>query len=646
MPVLSNHGGQAPLVHLPAVPHPAPPDSLFSYTSAALHSFSTPSVARPTAPFIDIPTPLVDVPQQHCDPETHPPADISTPEAVTSHHLSALSNNELTNTTETQMRRGRRFTVAFASTFLSLFTVSQVYQHTHHQGGSEGLEENEWIASSRSWVERKTCQWFGFCGVTHLNRSKWVNKSHRKGGNGAQEALIDHDHILDFSDFWTSGKSNPEDWSEDERVVREIPQYVLDHAPLMHLFSGEKFWPCDIADHLIHTTPHLNYTPLQAKSDHPNLTNLDELNDFGRFVYLQSDDNVEERPAWLGGESNVPTKPDRDDDEWDHGYPDWDGRVDGDLPDENDRPWLEAGEGDSMERGGIRPDPTVPNQAIPSDTDEGEELVYDDGYVGPADREPRMARRTLDWSAGKKKGSPGGRSDAPAVLVVIDKGHGVVDAFWFFFYSYNLGNVVLNVRFGNHVGDWEHTVVRFHHGKPKAVFFSEHNFGEAYAWEAVEKIGQRPIGYVATGTHAQYATPGTHSYILPWGLLHDVTDRGPLWDPALNVHSYTYDYKDDTLRSSTTTPHAPIEWFYFQGHWGDKFYPLSDPRQYRFAGQYHYVNGPLGPRFKNLGRKKVCQGNGDCVIKNFIGGKRAKRWMTSGEGEEMSSEDVAWLGLE
>lgn len=85
----------------------------------------------------------------------------------------------------------------------------------------------------------------------------------------------------------------------------------------------------------------------------------------------------------------------------------------------------------------------------------------------------------------------GGWSRAPATLVVVQKSHGVVDAFWFFFYSYNLGNQVLNVRFGNHVGDWEHTLVRFQHGEPKAVYFSQHESGEAYSYAAVEKIGKR-----------------------------------------------------------------------------------------------------------------------------------------------------------
>ena len=139
-----------------------------------------------------------------------------------------------------------------------------------------------------------------------------------------------------------------------------------------------------------------------------------------------------------------------------------------------------------------------------------------------------------------------------------------------------------------------------------------------------------------------YATPGTHAYILPWGLLHDETDRGPIWDPSLNVHTYTYTVATDTLRASNITPHSPTEWFYYAGHWGDKRYPLSDSRQYRFAGQYHYVNGPLGPRFKNLGRKRVCQNPPEdrpCVIRESIEEWVPRRWEYVGEGEEMSEED-------
>ena len=216
-------------------------------------------------------------------------------------------------------------------------------------------------------------------------------------------------------EFWLNIEdvvTNPEDLANDTRLLGQTPQYVLDYAPYVHLYSEEQFWPCDIADHLLHVTPELDYTPIQARSLNMNLTNLNTLNEYdhGRHVYLTSDDNVEERPDWLGGQKNIP-------DEF---------------------------------------------------TEEGKPHVTNVGRL-----------------------SHGGRSDAPAVLITINKGHGIVDAFWFFFYSYNLGNIVLNIRFGNHVGDWEHTLIRFKHGKPKLVFYSEHNFGDAYTYEAVEKIGKR-----------------------------------------------------------------------------------------------------------------------------------------------------------
>lgn len=133
-----------------------------------------------------------------------------------------------------------------------------------------------------------------------------------------------------------------------------------------------------------------------------------------------------------------------------------------------------------------------------------------------------------------------------------------------------------------------------------------------------------------------YASPGAHPYILPLGILHDQTDRGPLWDPLLNSHTYTYNHLTDDLRASNKTPEAPTEWFYFGGHWGDKVYPLADSRQYGFARQYHYVSGPLGPRFKNLGRRKVCQGHYSepCVIKNWLAPTEARYWEGAGDGGE------------
>ena len=242
---------------------------------------------------------------------------------------------------------------------------------------------------------------------------------------------------------------------------------------------------------------------------------------------------------------------------------------------------------------------------------------------------------------------PGGYSPAPAHLVLVDKGNGILDAFWFYFYSYNLGTTVLNVRFGNHVGDWEHSLIRFVDGVPKAVFFSAHSGGLAYGYKGVEKWkgkGRegRPVLYSALGSHAMYATPGKHPYVLPFGLLADVTDKGPLWDPALNYVAYHYNTSithnenaksitisemKDVLQPAACNPKAAMGWWWYKGHWGDKFYELRDERQWRFVGQYHYVNGPYGPRYKNLGRSKPCQSGDSCTILESIEEGKGRSWI-------------------
>ncbi|CRG84637.1 Vacuolar protein sorting-associated protein 62 [Talaromyces islandicus] len=490
--------------------------------------------------------------------------------------------------------------------YISIVSLLRAVKPSLFVWSEEDREDREWVATSTSWLDRKICHFFGLCGIAHV-RFSFPSGGHGKALN---QQPIDSGDDQSWRLDWTVADGN---LTDDAKFLGEIPEYVLEYAPLVHLFSGEEFWPGDIAEHLVYTTPQLNYTPVQATWKHPSLHDLNELNrwEMGRNVFLTSNDNVEDRPTWLGGEVNIPRPvPDQ---------PEPEEPVDGPVHDTDDDrgKWYDAG--DWAEKTGARIDLETSEHSFHGDVT-GELRKR---YVG--------------------KPVQGGRSEAPAVLVLIDKGNDIVDAFWFYFYSYNLGNTVLNVRFGNHVGDWEHCMVRFYKGRPKALFLSAHTAGEAFSYEAIEKQGKRPIIYSATGTHAMYATPGIHEYVLPWGLLHDQTDRGPLWDPLFNSHFYTYNYLTDTLRPSNLSPLAPTEWFYFNGHWGDKFYPLGDQRQYRFAGQYHYVNGPLGPRFKHLGRRKVCQGSyrKPCVIRNFIDEeKRAKRWSGVGAGEEPEDEEL------
>lgn len=579
-------------------------------------------------PHYTTPTAGPDIPGTHSDQGPAPVHILVEDPAGDPHSLDpANASNPLGGVAQEEMKNVATIaTIGFLSTLISYMSLNSLYRALNPEAFiwcEEDREERSWIATSEYWLDRKACRWLGTCGAAHF---KWVKPRH---GSHRELNQVHTDNLQDEPDWqqtWTEGKGNPEDWTDDERVMRQIPDYVVEYAPLVHLFSGEQFWPCDIAEHLTHVDPFLNYTPMQEEYQHPTLKTLHNLNDFehGRNVFLTSKDDPEALPDWLEGEQNIPSSP----------------------PDSG---WQESlgphTDGSSF----FHRDHTLENDKTEKEwshatNDDDEEAYRSSATSGQHGRHQQaikheLRRRAVPSLKGQKV--QGGRSDAPAVLVVVDKGHGIVDAFWFFFYSFNLGNVVFNVRFGNHVGDWEHTAIRFHNGIPKAVFFSEHNFGSAYSYGAVEKFGKRPIIYSATGTHAMYATSGLHPYILPWGILHDETDRGPLWDPKLNFHTYVYDHKNDTLRSSALTPKAPTGWFFFAGHWGDKFYPLGDKRQYRFAGQYHYVNGPLGPRFKNLGRQKICGGpdTEPCVIKNWLeGAARLERYHGPGEGDQLTAE--------
>ena len=652
MALLYHHGGQAPLYPL-QIPIASPPCK----TTASFPAY-------PTATSVNSPVPLDVVSTSLAAPApTDPAGDIFVlvtqeedplPSSTRPQKLPAPGlGTELSSSTPTdvstaaeQMKAVKtKATIGLLSTLIAYVSLNSLYKTLHPEAFiwyDEDREEAKWIATSKYWLDRKACRWAGICGAAHFQFAAPVF---------GQRVEHDLKHTVDsgtkgqvWQNAWSEGKDRPQDWTDDRRVLGEIPDYVIEYAPVVHLFSGEQFWPCDIAEHLFHVTPTLNYTPLPSEWQSPSLRNLSGLNEFerGRHVFLTSNDNVEERPAWLEGEKNIPTPPPEGKSWEDLLGPHVDGRSYWNQLEKGDHTSEEWNKNDvhpSNDNSREGMSSADQDLLIPVKTPEGDELVSEVDYRERPIRADLRRRRSAIQS---KKNVTGGRSGAPAVLVVVDKGDGIVDAFWFFFYSFNLGNVVFNVRFGNHVGDWEHTAIRFHHGVPKAIFFSEHNFGSAYSYTAVEKMGKRPVIYSATGTHAMYATPGIHAYVLPWGLLHDQTDRGPLWDPALNLHAFTYDHLNDTLLSTQLNPKSPTEWFHFNGHWGDKFYPLGDTRQYRFAGQYHYVNGPLGPKFKNLGRTHICpDGSVPCRIKNWLGGSsQIHLGKAPGKGEEMSAEDV------
>ncbi|KAK4121193.1 hypothetical protein N657DRAFT_682854 [Parathielavia appendiculata] len=501
----------------------------------------------------------------------------------------------------------------------------------------ERERDRHWVDTSPNWFDRQTCRWLSLCGIQHI---RWdapaLSDPNEPSTLDELESLA-----LGLSTSWRFvEKTGLSDWEvaptqqdlkrgvqatgdSGSKVNYEVPDYVLNHAPLVHLYSGENFWPSDIAEHIRHMKACVEGT-LVNTSKPLDLSNLGTLQSQNDTVFLTSEDDVELRPQWLHSRAAIPT------------------------PFEDDGP--DGGNHDDSHDPPRRPDDDTswwdvdrdhpPHRIVPPRESSQRHQGFRKRRSTPHPQRPLVGDAATSQKGSKPDVS--GYSRAPAVLILVDKGAGIVDAFWFFFYSYNLGQTVLKIRFGNHVGDWEHCMVRFQHGVPRAMFLSEHAGGKAYLWKALEKRTQkdgkpaRPVIYSAVGSHAMYASPGMHPYVLPFKLLKDVTDKGPLWDPALNHYAYWYDYEVDrdeernstvqvrtSLTAAESNPGLPTSWFHFEGFWGDDVYPLSDLRQWRLFGEYHYVTGPQGPKAKFLDRRKVCQTEKCTIVDSIEAGKKS-----------------------
>ncbi|KAJ3541102.1 hypothetical protein NM208_g4764 [Fusarium decemcellulare] len=236
-----------------------------------------------------------------------------------------------------------------------------------------------------------------------------------------------------------------------------------------------------------------------------------------------------------------------------------------------------------------------------------------------------------DWLLGEAPDAAGQIHNAtPCAVILVEKNEVELDAFYFYFYSFNEGpnitqvleplnhlvkgpKVEAGMHFGDHVGDWEHNMIRFKDGKPIGIYYSQHVDGAAFDWDdaKVSKNDGRPIVYSARGSHANY--PGSGEQIHNAALI-DYCNEGRRWDPVLSANFYRFDPASFTLTTLTPpnqklSPSPPsynlTSWFDYTGHWGDILYPDSDPRQETIPrfGLKRFETGPNGPRFKHLVRK-------------------------------------------
>jgi hypothetical protein len=116
----------------------------------------------------------------------------------------------------------------------------------------------------------------------------------------------------------------------------------------------------------------------------------------------------------------------------------------------------------------------------------GGKNVYLTSKVRP-DKNPEYLRGVLPNDDGETEGA------VSTAVIVNDHGDGTVDAFYLYFYAFDYGGFYVGQDIGNHIGDWEHNMIRFVNGKPSELWYSQHSDGQAFEYDVLEKYdgGQR-----------------------------------------------------------------------------------------------------------------------------------------------------------
>ncbi|KAG5638349.1 hypothetical protein H0H81_000482 [Sphagnurus paluster] len=168
--------------------------------------------------------------------------------------------------------------------------------------------------------------------------------------------------------------------------------------------------------------------------------------------------------------------------------------------------------------------------------------------------------------------------------------NGVVDLFYWLFTPFNEGkSVPLIGEVGDHVGDWERMTVRTVNGVATQVDYHAHGAtgSGTIPWSQVAKFdnGQRPVGWVAKGSHGFWASAGTFTYVNAVVLkLQDITSNGGVaWDTRDSLVSFRY---PDSYTGAQS-------WLNYKGYWGN--IGQTNCWWYVFHKECEIVTGPDGP---------------------------------------------------
>ena len=173
----------------------------------------------------------------------------------------------------------------------------------------------------------------------------------------------------------------------------------------------------------------------------------------------------------------------------------------------------------------------------------------------------------------------GGQPNVGYARVTRESG-GIVLQYWFFYYFNDWNN--------KHEGDWEMiqliwettSLLEAYELEPQQIGLSQHSGGEARLWhdDKVEKEGNRPVFYVAAGSHANFY--GQHIYVgrAEGGAGFGCDDASP---PGRRVPVEARLIPQDVRSASD-----PFAWTAFRGRWGE----LAGPE----------FDGPTGPITKRI----------------------------------------------
>jgi hypothetical protein len=175
-------------------------------------------------------------------------------------------------------------------------------------------------------------------------------------------------------------------------------------------------------------------------------------------------------------------------------------------------------------------------------------------------------------------------------------GHFVADGderwlqYWFFYFynDFNLAGKFIGA--GRHEGDWEMIQLRLGPDDvPDYAVYAQHKHAGVRSWNQVDRVpgSERPVVYVARGSHASYFEPGVHG-TGAWVDLADGRRRASKDEPELKI---VEDGEDDW------------KWLEWPGHWGDTKpkpieLPFIDPLKIPFDS-----DSPVGPGMHRQWRK-------------------------------------------